>query len=70
MRLLAGDPAAQHALGSIKALLRLFALYYGSMRSIKALCVFSQVIRRLNTFGLNLIRLDIRQESTRHEEVY
>jgi phosphoenolpyruvate carboxylase len=40
------------------------------MRSIKALCVFSQVIRRLNTFGLNLIRLDIRQESTRHEEVY
>ena len=27
------------------------------------------VIRRLNTFGLHLIRLDVRQESTRHEEV-
>lgn len=27
------------------------------------------VIRRLQTFGLHLIRLDVRQESTRHEEV-
>ena len=26
------------------------------------------VLRRLNTFGLHLIRLDVRQESTRHEE--
>jgi len=27
------------------------------------------IIRRLHTFGLHLIRLDVRQESTRHEEV-
>ena len=27
------------------------------------------VLRRLHTFGLHLIRLDVRQESTRHEEV-